>query len=100
MQVKIPYTVNNSTDPFEYLPFNSVADTFGLSLKFENPVISSSCCCVRLLRPNNSYGHTETGPRFKVSSERLFLHLIRSKSIELRKRLFFEKSAEIILYNF
>ena len=36
--------------------------------------------------------------RFKVSSERLFLHLIRSKSIELRKRIFFEKSAEIVLY--
>ena len=29
------------------------------------------CCCVRVLRPTNSYGHTETGPRFKVSSERL-----------------------------
>ena len=42
----------------------------------------------------------ETGPRFKVSSERLFLHLIRSKSIEIRKRICFEKSAEIVLYNF
>ena len=28
-------------------------------------------CCVRVLRPTNSYGHTETGPRFKVSPERL-----------------------------
>ena len=28
-------------------------------------------CCVRILRPTNSWGHTETGPRFKVSSERL-----------------------------
>ena len=28
-------------------------------------------CCVRVLRPTNSLGHTETGPRFKVSSERL-----------------------------
>ena len=26
---------------------------------------------VRVLRLTNSYGHTETGPRFKVSSERL-----------------------------
>ena len=55
MHVKIPYMVNNSTDPFEYLPFIGIADTFGHSLKFENPVISSSChCCVRVLRPTNS----------------------------------------------
>ena len=27
--------------------------------------------CVNVLRPTNSYGYTETGPRFKVSSERL-----------------------------
>ena len=26
---------------------------------------------VRVLRPTNSQGHTETGPWFKVSSERL-----------------------------
>ena len=26
---------------------------------------------VRVLRLTNSYGHMETGPRFKVSSERL-----------------------------
>ena len=37
------------------------------------------CCCVRVLRPTNSYGHTETGPRFKVSSERL-----EKPGIELR----------------
>ena len=29
------------------------------------------CCCVRALRLISSYGHTETGPRFKVSSARL-----------------------------
>ena len=29
------------------------------------------CCCVRVSHPTNSYGHTETGPRFKVSSKRL-----------------------------
>ena len=29
------------------------------------------CCCVRVLCPTNSLGHTETGPRLKVSSERL-----------------------------
>ena len=28
-------------------------------------------CCVSVLCPTNSYGHTETGPRLKVSSERL-----------------------------
>ena len=34
-------------------------------------IMSRSCCFIRVLRPTNSYGHTETGPRFKVSSERL-----------------------------
>ena len=28
-------------------------------------------CCVRGLRPTNSLGPTETGPRFKVAPERL-----------------------------
>ena len=42
MHVKIPYIVNNSTDPFEYLPFNGVTDKFGLCKKFENLIVSSS----------------------------------------------------------
>ena len=28
-------------------------------------------CCVRVFRPTNSYGHTETGPQYKVTFERL-----------------------------
>ena len=28
-------------------------------------------CCVSVLCPTNSHGHMESGPRFKVSSERL-----------------------------
>ena len=35
--------------------------------------VMGNCCCVRVLRPPNSQGHTETGPRFKVSTERLIL---------------------------
>ena len=27
------------------------------------------CCCVMVLRPTNSLGHTGTGPRFKVISK-------------------------------
>ena len=46
-------------------------------LKFNGALIAcetkkhQKCCCVRVLRPTNSLGHTETGPRFKVSYERL-----------------------------
>ena len=33
--------------------------------------ISEAFSCVGVLHPTNSYGNTETGPRFNVSSERL-----------------------------
>ena len=36
-------------------------------------LIKSCCCCVRVKRPTNSLGHTETGHRFKVSSETLLI---------------------------
>ena len=39
-------------------------------LKTRVTAISYACCCVKVLRPTNSC-HTETGPRFKASSERL-----------------------------
>ena len=43
--------------------------------KLWNAILLLICCCVRVLRPTNSLGHTETGPRFKVSSERLTFNM-------------------------
>ena len=39
--------------------------------KLSAPRTCCCCCCVKVLHPTNSYGHTETGLRSKVSSERL-----------------------------
>ena len=35
-------------------------------------LVINSLCCVRVLRPTNSLGHTETGPRFKGLLQKIF----------------------------
>ena len=56
------------------------------------------CCCVRVLHPINSYGHTEMGPRFKVPSERLEKPGIEPTTPGLQGEWLYNYTTEAFIY--